>query len=282
MTQFDFLVRVALPVLMLIAPLAFVLAMRLFLSPMVAPAQVRRARILTWSLWCGTLVALVIFGVAHQYLRWNLAVQVMFLFFPLWFALAMPLLSLQYPKVFQTHLHDRPIRTAALVPRELENPIPRVAWLLPWVLWATGLALLFWARQAAQAENLLQWRIHLAVQFALVFLPALGPSMVRRLLQEPEPLSEPVTSDVLEDYRSVRFFRAIGMYTLICLMLFAFSALHVASACGMSGPVAGRWGTVAGIVLGVAGTVVGVTAGLWRSRIHGRVWSEPNRSQERR
>src|SRR5690606_30449404 len=159
MTVFDFLVRVAFPAFMLVAPLAFVLAMRMFSPPQVVPAHVRRARVLSWFLWCGTIVSLAAFGVAHLYLRWNLAMQVMHLFFPLWFALAMPLVKLLHPNVFQTHPHDRPVRSAALVPRELENPIPRAAWLVPWVLWASGLALLMWAWQAAQTENVLQWRI---------------------------------------------------------------------------------------------------------------------------
>lgn len=282
MSAFDVATQILFPAFMLVVPLALVLSMRLWVPLEIAPHAARRERLLRWSLCGATLVSLAAFAAARMTVRWNLAMQVMYLFFPLWFGLAMPLLRLRHPRLIETHPADRPVRSASLVPRELENPLPQAAWLLPWLLWGGGLALLIAARLSGHADNLSQWRIHLGVQLGFVLLPILGPLVVRGLLQEAEPLGESASPEILRQYRSARRFRAVGMFALICLMLLGHSAIWVASAWGVSGSIAGRLGALAGMALGGLGAAIGIAASIWRSRIHSRVWSPPLPSDEPR
>lgn len=272
MAFLDWLLRVGVPLVMLLSPVAMVVCFRLWVPVDVAPEKVKRRKYLTVALWSGTIVALVGFGVARMLLPWNLAMQVMYLFFPLWFGLAMPLLYLTHSRLFTTHPPNQPVRSATLRPRELDNPIPAAAWLLPWAIWAAGLGLLVWLFFTVEPRNPLAVKIAIAIQGSLILLPILGPYGIRGLLREPEPLADSSPSELLARYRSVRRFRAFGMFVLLCLMLAGHSTLFAASGWGVPGETVGRWGATIGLVVGSLGAVIGVIAGLRLGRIYANVW----------
>ncbi len=204
------------------------------------------------------------------------------LFFPLWFALAMPAVVAKNPAwgaVCSPMQAGGPqIRTASLKPRERETPIRNWHWalmiavsLVPLVLLAVRGAYPFLPEGPAASSARFRWTLLTGIYAAcmLITLPIV-PLSIRRSLAEPEPL-DPAGSPELESmYRSERRKRILSLFWLLGVVQpLVLGILFNAVVWGLpaSGRTFGIIGAIVGTSIGIAGSVIGIVASIRRVRI---------------
>lgn len=263
--------------LAILAPLAIVL-----IVPNRATDDTRRlqARSLTLVLAICTLVALLLAtGLWVLFLRnpasfWMLNACT-FLFFPLWFLLAMPALAAKNP-LWGNPGTDQPVRTASLVSRQQLNPIPRRLQVIPWIV----IGLLFLAiaarglapfplhadssppQHAAQLQYS-QW-LSFLVSFGAVAVSWLFmvPMIQHMALMEPEPMDARGSQELSDLYRQHRQRRVRGLFWLLAVGMPLLMGL--AFSCTVWLPHLQRQ---VGLVFGLLGSLVGVAGAIFGSRM---------------
>lgn len=250
---------------MLLTPVAWVLAMELFRPVRPAPFDKGIAALYA-GLIVGTAVPVGLWfgGVATQ--AGVFAIMYWALFFPLWFGLAMPLTARRFPATASAHPEGVPVRAASLAPRSGTPAVPDAAWRALRLLWAGGLVAVCLAPFGEA-----RWWIAVACYAVLLPVPLMGPWLTRLMAVEAEPLPEGGSEEFAQEYRKLRLFRARGLFALTAVLgVVAGSAL-----CLLAHGIDGRWlgiaGGAAGSVIGVAGAAFGATAGLRRARLTERL-----------
>lgn len=209
--------------------------------------------------WWGELPSWMTFGAPLDRLMWMM-------FFPLWFALAMPLLVLCRPEAGSPFAQDGP-RVATLSSRGGASPIRRTSWVVLWSVWVYSLVAVGVGIFVSHEPPVPILMPILTLVCAVLPL-ALAPQMIRMLLREPEPLDAAGSALLVDAYATHRRARAWGMYWLIAAMTTLLSAFAVASAWSlMSGATLGIVGGIAGSVVGIGGAAFGVTMGNQRMKI---------------
>ncbi|HMN95005.1 MAG TPA: hypothetical protein PKC43_00290 [Phycisphaerales bacterium] len=231
------------------------------------------------ALWIATLVALVIWGACVLSPR-SLGIPALswagyasaLLFFPLWFAFAMPALRMRSPAWAGPHAVGSPTRTASLVNRSRENPIGIGHWIAVVALGALLLGTILargWARPFDGPSEQLRWMI-ISIVYALTLLVALGfqPVAIRQALREPEPLDASGSEELRRMYDAARTSRIRTMFWLVGAALPLLLGALLALSVWLDRPWAiGVVGAVGGTLLGLLGAWFGVRASLRRVRI---------------
>ena len=180
------------------------------------------------------------------------------LFFPLWFAMAMPLLQ---ACGYGANKDKATIRSASLVNRPATNPVPRSAWIPPGVIWLIAVALVVAALndESAKGDTTAWLAFGLLVTVVPMTTLFLGPWAVRMSLQEPEPLDPSGHPQLLDAYERLRRVKAWGFYGLTVAMLLLFCILLPLMAWhGAQGATIGIFGGVSGSLVGIGGATFGV------------------------
>lgn len=261
---------------MLALPALFMLWFRPQPGAAVDRARVRRLRAL---LWLATAAGLgIYFGLramrAAGWLDWWKQIPRLFtwsdgpdeiawlLFFPLWFAIAMPLLAAVRPSSTSPY-PETATRSASLRPRTLSRPIRRAHWLAGWTIWAASAVAVGVALGSGRGAALA------AVLIPLGVLPvALGPLAVRMALREPEPLDSGGSEELAGSYARHREAKAWGLFWLLTALTALGSLLPAAVAWRL--PL-GLAFAVGGSLVGLFGAAFGVHMGLQRMRIRERL-----------
>ncbi|MCA9310787.1 MAG: hypothetical protein KDA21_06250 [Phycisphaerales bacterium] len=260
------------PPLMILLPLLMVLFTRWGET---TPERRARARRLTGWLVLGTIAAEVVWLVAYLWVFGDHARHLWSLAAPL-FPLAMRIMPLRNADTEPPHL-DAPVRAASLTSRAHASPIPRAAWVVPWLI--AGVAIAAIALRRLQpfdgAEEQRWWMALLMALFLLPMEALIGPWALRLVLREPEPLDASGSEALREAYRRHRNQRAWGLYGLISVLALMVGAGMVAIAwIDPAGPLEqqlGWWGGGVGCAIGMAGAAFGVWSGIGRARINGLV-----------
>jgi hypothetical protein len=238
----------------------------LFVRPKIPVAERHLASTkLARTLWLSTGFAVVVYLLlslwqpAIAYFMW-------FLFFPLWFLLAMPLLQARDPG--WRPLARSAVRTASLERRDVLPPGLRAAWIAIIVLWGFLLCISVLGLVLVVSEPAQWW--------LLFFNLAAGGELwlmhwsMRRSLIEPEP-TLPHESETLRIERaSFHRFKLLGWLIVAALVMLIFSlppllliwygnpALMWAIAVGAGG----------GALTGIGGGVFGTIASIKRAKIN--------------
>ncbi len=237
--------------------------------------RVRRLRV---RLWTWTAIALVAFAALAMLrnspvlagwfkLPWittmgrSLHEYMWLAFFPLWFALAMPLIVACRPEASTPY--RGPKRSASLTPRTAAPIVPRLAWFALGAVWltATLVCLRHWPHESHAV---------LAVSLSLgcgLFALVVTGTAAKRTLCEPEPLDSNGSKELREAYGALRRVRSWGFYGLGASLLLLSVAIAVLTALGM--PQAISWGgAIGGSLIGIGGATFGVVAANRRMQIH--------------
>ncbi len=273
---------------MIVFPLLFLL----LVPNRAAEDRVRRAiRAATLRLALATILALVswfallLVGLRHP---WATRVASFWWswFFPLWFFMAMPLVTAKLPSDAPTPSGEvglEPVRTASLANRERQNPVTRGMWWIPVLVYVAVLAVIaarglvsFPMESGVPGDpsrgdrERSQWILNLGV-FAGVFGLSLAvlPRSLRRLLIEPEPMDAGGSEELTRLYAIQRRRRVLGLFwgggVLLPVFMGTVLALPIwfPAAAGLFGLLGGMGGAAIGIVGAVFGTWMSVE----RSRI---------------
>jgi hypothetical protein len=255
------------PPLMIIMPLTFCLILR-------PPAGVGQneplaRRMRRWMVG-GTIAALAAFGIVWLLAGREAARHCWFLSAPL-FALMIPHLNISRPD-WRTHDPAQVVRSASLVNRPARNPVPRAWWSLLWIAWLTGLAAV--VARALQPMDQHAWGMWVIAMLcaAAALLPAIiTPWVVRRAMEEPEPMDESNSSELRAAYARHRRFRAWGFAVFGLVMTVMAAALPAAIVWMPRDPSASAWGGAIGggigALVGLGGAVFGTMCTLRRARI---------------
>lgn len=253
-----------------------------------------RCTLLALALWTGLLLV----GLRVPW-AWTLAGFAWFLFFPLWFLVAMPALAARNPRLGASSgtgaaagtgtpgasgfADAGPVRTASLVNRERESPIARSLWAVPVLVFllalgaiaARGLAPFPMNSHGAEdaafaAVERWRWLLTLGVYGSVFGLSlAILPRSLRRTLSEPEPMDARGSTELAELYRTQRRRRVLGLFWGAGVLLPGF--LGAVLALPTWYPDAGSlWGLVGGIggaALGIGGAAFGTWMSVERMRI---------------
>lgn len=212
-----------------------------------------------WMDWWDELPWLVTLGMPLHRLMWTM-------FFPLWFALAMPLLLALRPEAGSPFPEHGP-RVATLSSRSEASPIGRAPWVALWSVWVCALIAVSVRAFVAGDAPVSYLMSSLTLALAVMNL-ALAPLFIRMLLREPEPLDAAGSPVLVDAYAAHRNARAWGMFWLIGVMATLLSGFAVANVWSpMSGATLGIVGGVGGSLVGVAGAAFGVTMGNQRMKI---------------
>lgn len=261
--------------LAILAPLATVL-----MAPNRATDDARRlrSRSLTLALAACTLAALFIaLGLWLLFLRnptsfWMLNSST-FLFFPLWFLLAMPALAAKNP-LWNQNGADGPVRTASLVPRQQINPITPRLQAVPWIVIALFLLLIAVRGLApfplhsdsnqpplAAQQQRSQWLGFLvcfsAVAVGWLFLV---PMIQRAALMEPEPMDAKGSQELSDLYQQYRQRRVRGLFGLLAIGMPLLFGLAFSLAVWLP-----RLQSQIGLVFGLLGSMIGVAGAIYGS-----------------
>lgn len=270
------LFSIAFPIVMILAPLATVLAVSLN-SGAGANAELARRRLVALAI--ATFASLAVFAACWALLG-DLARFAFVLFFPLFFIFALPALVARNPDWGSPHPAGVTTRSATLVNRERERLVPSWVWVVATLIGLGALVAIalrplgprigFDFGPAERNRMLIALGIELFV-LATIFVP-LGVAMPM-LRREPEPLDAAQSPELAAAYARLRRFKAsafvwlfaIGMNGLFGLgvVLFAWS-----SPAAPSGTMLGVASGFAGAAIGIAGSVVGVVASVRRVRIN--------------
>lgn len=260
---------------MLLTPLLFVL---LYPKKLDSDAQKLQARSsIFWlgiatafslALWLAWLTASLV-APQHPFFRFHHFASM--LFFPLWFAMAMPACAALNPNAFKPLTPGQaPTRTASLVNRQSQNPIGKFHWLLN----GTVMALLMvgiisrcffpFAEVEGRSVELTRWVISFAIFTALcLFTFLFFPAGIRSMLEEPEPLDPHGSPELQRLYQENRTSKIRGMFWLLgCAVPWLMGIMMLAQAWAWPGlgTSLGVAGAVAGTTLGVAGAWMGTAA----------------------
>ncbi len=221
--------------------------------------RLKRIRTLNLQLWGATAVSLVIFFACY-WIDPNAAQTLWVLSFILFFKFANPLIIEKNPGWGPVHLQPN-IRIASLQPRQVTSMISSRAWILAWLFWSVGLLLLVMFSKFPHGVTI----FHL---FGIVPLLTSQYS-IRRLVEEPEPLSAGEENEVLRrEYESLRAIRARGLYALSLAMMLLFFAVSFIGTYSASGESAVAWiGGVGGSLLGICGGAFGVYCSFRKARL---------------
>ncbi|MHC4930853.1 MAG: hypothetical protein ACYTGV_01505 [Planctomycetota bacterium] len=247
-------------------------------------ARVRRLRKRLW-IWTGVSVvafALLRFGRTAgwfewwldlpRYMTWGKAPDEIcwVLFFPLWFAVFMPLLVAVRPEAASPYPTGGSQRSAALSARE-PLPVPRWAWLSGWALWGAAAAAVF--VHLSGGGDGAGWAPASLVLLAAAPLPILcGQLTAPMLLREPEPLDAHGSRELIDAYARYRRSRAWGMFWLMWSMTVVFAAVAVLAVFEVLSQGALGWmGGVGGSLIGIFGAAFGVRSSILRMRIKARL-----------
>jgi hypothetical protein len=261
----------------ILAPLAIVLIVP---NRATDDAQILKARSLTLILAVCTLAALLLAtGLWVLFLRnpasfWMLNACT-FLFFPLWFLLAMPVLAAKNP-LSNNPDKDEPVRTASLVPRQQLNPVPPSLQIIPWIviglfflaIAARGLAPFPLHADSSQPQLSAQQQYTQWLGFLICFgAMAVGwlfmvPMIQRMALMEPEPMDAKGSQELSDLYREHRQHRVRGLFWLLAVGTPLLMGLAFSSTVWL--PDLQRQ---VGLVFGLLGSLVGVAGAIFGSRM---------------
>ena len=270
--------------LMLALPLGIVLLMpqRLTQAPQLALARSQLIKLivataLALAVWLGVLLASVPMPDGPLRVTANFA---WVLFFPLWFGLAMPTVRARNPVWGGALAGERgsgdSVRTASLVPRAKEHPIRRRHWafvalvLLGLLAAVAARGLRPFGEDGLDQAQRTRWLASLMVFVPILLVTfAVVPRSLRRAHQEPEPLDEGGSAELVEMYRSRRLGMVRGMFWLLGFALPVF--LGGMMAVGVWWPTfaseLGLVGGLGGAAIGVAGAAFGCWMSFQRVRI---------------
>ncbi len=215
-------------------------------------------------------------------------------FFPLWFLLAMPAIVEKNPYLGWTAgggSASGEVRAASLVNRERQNPVTRVLWSVPVILFVLLLAAIAArglmpfgvgpypgdsavnpeaARVAYADAERSRWLLTLIV-FGSVFgfLLAMLPRSLRRTLAEPEPMDAAGSVELAYLYQRQRRKRVLGLFwscgTVLPLVIGTLSVLQVWFPSERS--IWGLVGAIGGSLLGLGGAIFGTWMTIDRAKI---------------
>ncbi|MFT7667507.1 MAG: hypothetical protein ACI8X5_000186 [Planctomycetota bacterium] len=219
--------------------------------------------------WWESLPKITTLGMAADKMMWMG-------FFPLWFAVAMPLLRASRPESFSTFVNQkgepRQSRSASLAPRATSSSLPNSAGLLFVMLWLTGAGLtafFLWQRHAQlQAASSPYW-ILVAVGLSSALIPVfLFPITKRMLGQEAEPMDEKNSPDLTLAYAALRTTKERGFFLFLLVMECLPLAMAVlAVSVQLDSSMVAISGSVVGSLVGIAGAAFGVTMSVRRTQI---------------
>ncbi|MHC4406172.1 MAG: hypothetical protein ACYTG0_41585 [Planctomycetota bacterium] len=258
---------------MILSPLAFAVLFRPRLQqagPGDEAAQARLRR--SWRVLIGgTLVVLVLYAAAAIcWPFWSFVTWVAF--FPLWFGGTMPLIAAKYPSLGRMHPAEVPIRTASLKPRRLEDLISRGWWVIPWAVWAVGLACFFWWRPAGDADWF-GWQLTLGLHGLTGLLLLFMPTVFRLGVREAEPLDAGGSAGMREGYESLRRLRIRGLFVMLVGIIVMSTGINTLIGCKLVplSPWLGVIGGIVGTVFGIASGAFGTMCSLKRARLADRL-----------
>ena len=265
--------NIAFPIVMILAPLTFTLAIRpRWSSDAIRDVAQRRLALLA----VGTLAALGLFALLWWILG-DMARFSWFLFFPLFFGLAMPAVVARNADWAGPHAGSPVRRSASLVSRQREPSAPRWMWIVAIGVGALAVGLIA-ARplgpsfdDAARRSMILALALQVICGGTLVAVLALCLPMLRR---EPEPMDSAGSPELVEAYASLRRFRTNCFVWLFGVGMTAMVAL-INVGVAWAGALGSRpalvltlAGAIGGPLLGLLGAVLGTTAGVRRVRIN--------------
>jgi hypothetical protein len=187
------------------------------------------------------------------------------LFFPLWFAFAMPVIAAARPETVSPR-GGGAVRTASLAPRTGSVAMPVTHRIAALALFLAGAGVVALAVARGDAP-----RAALAALFLLGGgLPSLvvTPAALRGLAFEPEPLDPTGSPELVEAYARHRAAKVRGLASLSVVLVALFAGL---AACVVLWPdrpaVLGIAGGLGGTAVGIAGAALGVRTSAERERI---------------
>lgn len=262
------------PIAMILAPLCFTLAVR---PRPRSDSDGRIARTRLLLLLAGTAAALGLFAALWVALG-DVARFSWFLFFPLFFGLAMPAIVARNADWAGPHAASPTRRSASLVNRDRGQAVPR------W-MWAVSIGITLLAAgliavrplgptfdDAARRAMVLALALQVLCGGTLIAVLAMCMPMLRR---EPEPMDAGGSQELAEAYERLRRFKSRAFVWLFGVGMTAMIAvINVGVAwAGAVGPKAAMMlaivGSVGGSLLGVGGAIIGTVAGIRRVRING-------------
>lgn len=258
MDTFDYLFTLC----MILFPAVFTLFVRQ--KDGASETQAKRRK-MTLVLWFSTVAAVIVYLLLAR-LNPALAYFMWFMFFPLWFLLAMPLLQARDPG-WRPLAQDN-VRSASLVRRDRLPSRLRVGWIAITVLWGLLLCVSV-AGLALAVSQPAQW-------WLLFFNLAAGGELwllywaMKRSMIEPEP-AMPRESDALHAEReNFHRFKLYGWFVLASLMMLIFSLPPLLLI--WYGNTALTWAIVVGAgggtLIGIGGGVFGTIASIKRAKIN--------------
>ncbi|HSF19076.1 MAG TPA: hypothetical protein VLK65_26355 [Vicinamibacteria bacterium] len=217
-------------------------------------------------LWLGTAAALAVFLLLHVGLELAMAYYLWMAFFPLWFALAMPLLAAKDPG--WQPVQQGPVRTATLERRDVLPSSLQRAWMGAGLLWGLVFAATVFG---VLREGGSWWMLFFSVMAGIEL--GFFHWAMRRSMVEPEHRASGESPEVARARESLRNLKLWGWLGIATLAMIAFSlpplvlswigdeALNLAIGLGVGG----------GVLAGIGGSVFGVMADVYRTRINREV-----------
>jgi len=263
MRYFDFFF----PLVMILFPVIISIFIRPHPDPKDPDPQATVARItmLRKRLWLGTAAALIVFLGVYSMLSTQVAAFFWMLWFPLWFAGAMPLLQ---AKDRGWRSIERPAtRAATLERRDVAPPGLGIARLMAWILWLALLVLAVWPLFRGQTD----WSSAGFLMFSAFGAGWLlmGGYGTRLSTLEPEPMDVGASQELLRGYEDLRRFKIWGWFAVSTMAMLAFSVPPVLLVLDPE-----RWlytaiwvGAGGGALVGLLGGVFGFTADIRRTRL---------------
>ena len=185
-------------------------------------------------------------------------------FFPLWFAIAMPLLVACRPEAATPY--PRATRTALLVPRDRSPVVPKLAW--------AGLAVLCFATLSA---CLLHWpaQVHKATTLGVLLLVMLASLLLSMLsagavLREAEPLDPAGSPELRAAYARLRQAKAWGFFGLCASLMLLLAGMAFMTAFELERAFV-YVAAVGGSLIGIGGAAFGVVMSNRRMAIKRRL-----------
>lgn len=274
------------PPMMILFPMVFVA----FVPTRVESPEERDQASKRWLILIAmTVVALVIWGAITFFARQaaNAPIEqfarfTWFLFFPLWFGLAMPAIKAKNPiwgnGLMPQAQNESGVRTASLKPRNRENPIRNWHWVImafavvvPVALLAVRGAFAFGTADHPDPSARFRWALMTGVYlFCSLTTALIVPYCIQRSLSEPEPLDPAGSAELEAMYRDERSKRILGLFWLLGVVQPLFLGSTMCATVWLplvSGQTMGILGAVGGVSLGTAGAIFGIVASIRRIRI---------------
>lgn len=239
------------------------------------------ATVLSLALWGGLVLAGLRFPAAFM-----AAIFSWPLFFPLWFGLAWPLMSLKNP-TWKGTMHgsaEAPgaVRTASLTNRVRQSPVTRWMWVAAVIACSAGpIAIALRGLQlfavdstggeaaTANSPEYQRWLILLLISATMPINLLAVPGVLRSMLMESEPMDAAGSPELSELYARQRRRRALGMFWLMGVLgpasLGAIFALMVWFP--NLGSMWGLIGGLGGVLVGCIGSVFGFMMTAERAKI---------------